>query len=948
MLTKQTGTPHAILDFSPSPDGRRIAYAVQAGGGEIGTLHVVDVATGKELITPIDRIRYASVAWLDDGSGFFFARLREGYEKLPPGERFGDRTTHFLSLDAPDAARKVFSASHNAELKLPDYASAFVYQIPGTKLAAAWVFLGVERHRLYYLADLDDAKRGTAKWRQVVSKEDQAAEIWPAGGYLYVRSSKGAPRFRVVRMPLDAPDMAKAQVVVPASESVVTGIRGARDALYVVRRDGATQSLWRLPHVAQPTLERIALPFEGSVDLSDGWSDRDGVVMSLAGWTRATRPYAYDPKGGLTALPFAAAGALDAPSDIVAREVRVKSHDGVEVPLSIISRRDIRLDGSSPAILYGYGAYGTTEDPFFNPRTYAWLSRGGVYAIAHVRGGGAFGEEWHMAGRKATKPNTWKDAIAAAEWLVANGYTSKSKLGILGGSAGGIFVGRAITERPDLFAAAVPAVGVFDGPRFEASANGVANVPEMGTVKDEAEFRGLMAMSTYHAIRDGTPYPGILLVHGVNDIRVDVWQSLKVGARFADRDVERQARADAPRVRQRPRPGQHARAAAAAHRRHLVVHALAVRRPGVPAHGRAVRSQVLRAAAAALAALAVASALRAATFAGVDVPAPLPARPVVDTYWGVSVEDPYRFLEDTAAPDVQRWMRAQADATAAAAVANSGPRRVPRAAAGHRRRGARGGRRHRPRRPRPAVLPEARRRREPVQTLPARYPRRSGSAAGRRRCDREGEPAGRTRSARSRPPPDGRHVAYTLSAAGSEIGTLNVIDAATGKATIAPIDRVRGGGISWLPDGSGFFHSRLAPDYEKRPRGERFMDAAHVFPLTCGAGAPSARCSAPASTGTCRSAATTAPSSSRCAGTISRSRPSSTACSASARCIVRRCRPCWTARHAGKRCSMPDAGVHQTTRAGGWLYLRTAQDAPRFKVLRIAGRASRSVDRPKP
>jgi prolyl oligopeptidase len=532
-LTRRTGTPHAILDFAPSPDGRRIAYSVQAGGGEIGTLHVVDLATGKELIAPIDRIRYANVAWLEDGSGFFFARLREGYDKLPVEQRFGDRGTHFLALDAPAAARKVFSASHNANLKLPDYASAFVYQIPGTKLAAAWVFLGVERHRLFYLADLDEAKRGTAKWRQVVSKEDQAAEIWPAGGWLYVRTSKGAPRFRVLRMPLAAPDIAKAEVVVPASASVVTSIRAARDALYVVRRDGATQSLWRLPHVARPALGRIALPFEGAVDITDAWPDRDGVVMALAGWTRATKPFAYEPKGGLRQLPFTAAGALDAPTDIVAREVRVKGHDGVEVPLSIISRRDVRLDGSNPAILYGYGAYGNTEDPFFNPRTYAWLSRGGVYAIAHVRGGGAFGEEWHMAGRKATKPNTWRDAIACAQWLVDNGYTSKAKLGILGGSAGGIFVGRAITERPDLFAAAVPVVGVFDGPRFEASANGVANIPEMGTVKVEDEFRALMAMSTYHAIRDGTPYPGILLVHGVNDIRVDVWQTLKVGARFA-------------------------------------------------------------------------------------------------------------------------------------------------------------------------------------------------------------------------------------------------------------------------------------------------------------------------------------------------------------------------------------------------------------------------------
>jgi prolyl oligopeptidase len=184
-------------------------------------------------------------------------------------------------------------------------------------------------------------------------------------------------------------------------------------------------------------------------------------------------------------------------------------------------------------VLYGYGAYGVTEDPFFNPRIYAWLEKGGVYAIAHVRGGGAFGEEWHLAGRKANKPNTWKDAIAAAEWLVANGYTSKSRLGIFGGSAGGIFVGRAITERPDLFAAAVPLVGTLDAPRFEFSANGPANIPEFGSVKNESEFRALLEMSTYHAIRDNTPYPGILLVHGVNDIRVDVWQSLKAGARFA-------------------------------------------------------------------------------------------------------------------------------------------------------------------------------------------------------------------------------------------------------------------------------------------------------------------------------------------------------------------------------------------------------------------------------
>ncbi len=534
-LQKATGEPHAVMDFAPSPDGKRIAYSIQKGGGEIGTLHVLDLATGKELVQPIDRIRYASVSWLDDGSGFFYSRLREGYEKLPPTEKFGDRARHFRALARPDADARVFSPLQNPDLGLPIYANGFVAQIPGTQRAANVVGLGVERYVLLYLSDLAPATTGKAQWRQVVTLEDKIAEVSVAGGYVYLRSSRGAPRFQVLRMPLDAPDLSKAEVVMAASQSVITSIGAAKDALYIVRRDGVTQSLWRLPHGGDAKATQIALPFEGSVELSDASAELDGVVLELSAWTRMTKPFLYDPKAGkVTQLPFPQPGTLDSPTDIMAREVRVKSHDGTEVPLSILSRKDVKLDGNNPTILYGYGAYGLTEDPFFNPRIYAWIERGGVYAIAHVRGSGAFGEEWHLAGRKATKPNTWKDAIAAGEWLVANKYTSPKRLGIYGGSAGGIFVGRSITERPDLFAAAVPVVGVFDGPRFETSANGVANIPEFGTIKDEGEFKALMAMSTYHAIDDGTAYPGVMLVHGVNDIRVDVWQSLKVGARLAN------------------------------------------------------------------------------------------------------------------------------------------------------------------------------------------------------------------------------------------------------------------------------------------------------------------------------------------------------------------------------------------------------------------------------
>lgn len=533
-LHKATGTPHAIMDFSPSPDGKRIAYSVQKGGGEIGTLHVVELATGKELVKPIDRIRYSGTSWLEDSSGFFYSRLREGYEMLPPAEKFGDRSRHFRSLASPDADPKIFSPLLDAELKLPSYASGYVAQIVGTQRVANVVGLGVERYVLLYLSDLAGATKGKSRWQQVVTLEDKVSEVQIAGGYIYLRSSREAPRSRVLRLPLDAPDLARAEVVMPQAEGVIFDIAAAKDALYVTRRDGATHSLWRLRHARDAKPEQVSLPFEGAVQVSGSSPDVDGVVLHLGAWTRATKPYAYDPGSRrVTPLPFVQAGALDSPSDMISREVRVKSHDGVEVPVSILMRRDAKLDGANPTILYGYGAYGITENPLFNPRVYAWVERGGIYAYAHVRGGGAFGEEWRLAGRKATKPNTWKDGIAVAEWLVANKYTNPARLGIYGGSAGGIFVGRAITDRPDLFAAAVPAVGSLDAPRFEASANGIANIPEFGTVKDEGEFKALMEMSTYHKIRDGTPYPGVMLVHGVNDIRVDVWQSLKAGARFA-------------------------------------------------------------------------------------------------------------------------------------------------------------------------------------------------------------------------------------------------------------------------------------------------------------------------------------------------------------------------------------------------------------------------------
>ncbi len=253
--------------------------------------------------------------------------------------------------------------------------------------------------------------------------------------------------------------------------------------------------------------------------------------MSLAAWTRAREIYAVDAAGKVANTGLQPLGPFDAPTDYVTTEVKVKSHDGALVPLSIIHRKDLKLDGANPALLYGYGSYGITEEPGFTARRLAWLEKGGVFAVANVRGSGVYGQDWYKAGFKATKPNTWKDFIACAEYLVSQKYTTPAKLGILGGSAGGILVGRAMTERPDLFAAVVPAVGAMDMVRAETTANGVPNIPEFGTVKKEDEFRALLAMSSYHNVKAKTDYPAVLLIHGVNDPRVDVWHSSKFAAR---------------------------------------------------------------------------------------------------------------------------------------------------------------------------------------------------------------------------------------------------------------------------------------------------------------------------------------------------------------------------------------------------------------------------------
>jgi prolyl oligopeptidase len=351
------------------------------------------------------------------------------------------------------------------------------------------------------------------------------------GHDLWLLSHKGASRYQILHLDLDHPDIAHAQVILPQSDMVLRGISTAKDALYAAAtKDGITRIL-RIPY-GQIKAYLVPLPFAGTDNGSWVTVLKPGLQMRLAGWTEAPQWYAYDPAADkLTDTGIEPRNPTDF-SGIAAVEVTAPGADGTPVPLSIIYRKDIKLNGQNPCLMEGYGSYGITLDPSFDATRLALLERGIVIAIAHVRGGGENGEDWHLAGQKLTKQNTISDFIACAQYLIKQGYTSRTKLALRGTSAGGITIGGALTQRPDLFALAIINVGVVNALRAEAEPNGAVNTPEFGSVKDPDGFKAVYAMDAYQHVKDGTAYPTVLLITGINDPRVDPVELFKMTARL--------------------------------------------------------------------------------------------------------------------------------------------------------------------------------------------------------------------------------------------------------------------------------------------------------------------------------------------------------------------------------------------------------------------------------
>jgi len=529
---RKGGVPHAINYMVPSWDGRLVAYGLSAAGSEDAWLHVIEVQGGRQRIRPVPRVQEALVYWTPDSRALTYNQLRRLPPAADPTEFYLDSTVYLQRLGQARPT-PIFGRLLRHDLGIDRLDVAGVQFSSNSRFMVARTTDTTVPEGRIFVAPLADLGKPRARWRALVTAADQVTDLALDGDQLYLRSRQNAPRGRWLALDLPRGDtLAQARTAVAApAQGVLQHLLPRPDGLVVTVSQGFSQQLMRVDadgRVGAPLTPSLSGYHEAVADLGRA----PDIWLRTSEWTappRILRTQADGPPLDTGLLPTRLPKGAPA---LVAREVLVPSHDGVQVPLAIVHRADLVMDGQRPTLLEGYAAYGFSIEAHYGRRALAWLEKGGVLAFVNARGSGAFGDPWHRAGFKTTKPNTWKDGIAAARYLIAQGITRPARLAITGGSAGGIFVGRASTEAPELFAAAIYEVGSLDTVRAEFTANGITNISEFGTVKDPAEFKALLAMSTYHQIQDGVAYPAVLLIHGLNDPRVEVWNSSKTAARL--------------------------------------------------------------------------------------------------------------------------------------------------------------------------------------------------------------------------------------------------------------------------------------------------------------------------------------------------------------------------------------------------------------------------------
>jgi prolyl oligopeptidase len=524
------GKPYAINYFLASPDGSKVAVGISEGGSEDASLTVYLAASGAKIAGPIDRAQFGATAWSDDSQTLYFVRLKKLAPGDPPTEKYKDATADGWDLKGEPVPLLGPSVGHGPEFKPTEF--PVIELTVGAPLAAALSINGVQNELAMWLTPVASVADPKAPWTQFLTREDGVTGLDMRGPEIFLLSHKDAPTFKILSVRAGQP-LSGAAVLVPAKpDRVIEGIHAAADALYVLARRGAYSELLRI-RKGTTEIEEIPLPVKGHADEAFSDPRAPGVTVTMSSWALPPTLYAYYPASKtFLDLKIGTHGDFDS-SKLTVSDLEAPAKDGVNVPLSLVQPKDAQSkDAQRPqiTIVEAYGSYGISELADFSVRRAAATREGITYGVCHVRGGGELGEAWRLGGKDANKHHTWEDLIACGEFLIARGTTAKDRLFILGGSAGGITVGRAITDRPDLFAGAIDLVPAANTLRSEFSANGPPNIPEFGSVSTRSGFENLYAMDTLAHIKKGTQYPAVMVTTGLNDPRVSPWEPAKVAA----------------------------------------------------------------------------------------------------------------------------------------------------------------------------------------------------------------------------------------------------------------------------------------------------------------------------------------------------------------------------------------------------------------------------------
>jgi prolyl oligopeptidase len=506
----------ALAEFTPSPDGRFLAYALSSGGSDWETVHVLEVDTGRTLPDAVRWVKFSNTAWTNDDRGFYYSR----YPKPAPGNAINqavvDQKLYYHALGTPQSADAlIYSLPDRPRWNIEGQVSEsgrylFVTLVNGTS----------PNNELLY-GDLGGPSkpRVDAKLVPLYTRNDaEYALVGVKHGTLYMQTTLHAPRGRIVAAKLSDPAVAHWRTVVPQGSGVIQAAALAGGRLVVDSNVVATSRL-ALYTTAGRSLGEIQLPTLGTVTAVSARDDSGSLYYGFTSFLYPTRIYRYDLASREGRTVFAPPVKFD-PSRYAVRQVFYRSKDGTRVPMFIVARKGIALDGRHPTVLYGYGGFDITVTPSYNPALPAWLELGGVYAVPNLRGGGTYGERWHRAGMLSHKQNVFDDFAWAAKYLIGRGYTSSRRLGIQGYSNGGLLTGASITQRPRLFGAAYIGHGVLDMLRYQRFSGGALWAPEYGTSANRRAFRWLRAYSPLENIKPGTCYPPTLITTSWDDDRV--------------------------------------------------------------------------------------------------------------------------------------------------------------------------------------------------------------------------------------------------------------------------------------------------------------------------------------------------------------------------------------------------------------------------------------------